>query len=89
MVARYGGEEFVIVMPQTELDDATLFCERLRRRVEQQLPLTVSGGVTAPQKATTRKRCWPAPMPHCIARKRPAAIACIATQAWSFRQPAK
>src|SRR6185369_7020917 len=47
LVARYGGEEFVIVMPQTELDNATLFCERLRRRVEQQLPLTVSGGVTS------------------------------------------
>ena len=46
LVARYGGEEFVIVMPQTELDGATLFCERLRRRVEQQLPLTVSGGVS-------------------------------------------
>ena len=29
------------------LDGATLFCERLRRRVEQQLPLTVSGGVTS------------------------------------------
>jgi PleD family two-component response regulator len=34
-------------MPQTELDGATLFSERLRRRVEQQLPLTVSGGVSA------------------------------------------
>ncbi len=45
MVARYGGEEFVIVMPQTTLDGATIFSERLRGRVEQQLPLTVSGGV--------------------------------------------
>jgi diguanylate cyclase (GGDEF)-like protein len=47
MVSRYGGEEFVIVMPQTALDGATIFAERLRRRVEQQLPLTVSGGVSA------------------------------------------
>ncbi|HZZ28034.1 MAG TPA: GGDEF domain-containing protein [Pirellulales bacterium] len=46
MVARYGGEEFVIVMPQTSLDGASTFTERLRRRVEQQLPLTVSGGVS-------------------------------------------
>jgi diguanylate cyclase len=46
MVARYGGEEFVIVMPQTSLDGASIFSERLRRRVEQQLPLTVSGGVS-------------------------------------------
>jgi diguanylate cyclase (GGDEF)-like protein len=46
LVARHGGEEFVIVMPQTMLDGATIFAERLRRRVEQQLPLTVSGGVS-------------------------------------------
>jgi len=46
MVARYGGEEFVIVMPQTMLDGATIFAERLRQRVEQQLPLTISGGVS-------------------------------------------
>src|SRR5262245_51952942 len=47
MVTRYGGEEFVIVMPQTTLDGATVFAERLRQRVEMQLPLTVSGGVAA------------------------------------------
>ena len=47
MVARYGGEEFVVVMPQTPLDGATLFAERIRRRIEEQLPLTVSGGVTS------------------------------------------
>ncbi|HTQ39670.1 MAG TPA: GGDEF domain-containing protein [Pirellulales bacterium] len=46
MVARYGGEEFVIVMPQTTLAGASTFSERLRRRVEHQLPLTVSCGVS-------------------------------------------
>jgi diguanylate cyclase (GGDEF)-like protein len=45
IVSRYGGEEFVIVMPQTILDGATIFAERLRQRIEEQLPLTVSGGV--------------------------------------------
>src|SRR5262245_15891945 len=45
LVTRYGGEEFVIVMPQTTLEGAAVFSDRLRRRVEQQLPLTVSGGV--------------------------------------------
>jgi diguanylate cyclase len=45
MVSRYGGEEFVIVMPQTSLEGASIFSERLRGRVEQQLPLTISGGV--------------------------------------------
>ena len=47
MVARYGGEEFVIVMPQTPLEGAIIFSDRLRQRIEQDLPLTVSGGVTS------------------------------------------
>jgi diguanylate cyclase len=45
IVARYGGEEFVIVMPQTTLDGASSFADRLRQRIEEQLPLTVSAGV--------------------------------------------
>lgn len=34
IVARYGGEEFVVVMPETALEGATNFAERLRKRVE-------------------------------------------------------
>ncbi len=45
IVARYGGEEFVIVMPQTTIDGATAFADRLRNRIQDQLPLTVSCGV--------------------------------------------
>ncbi len=45
IVARYGGEEFVVVMPQTDLDGACVFSERLREKIEQQMTLTVSGGV--------------------------------------------
>jgi len=33
IVARYGGEEFVVVMPETALQGAVIFAERLRRRV--------------------------------------------------------
>ena len=47
VVARYGGEEFVVVMPQTDLEGACVFSERLRAKVEQQMSLTVSGGVAA------------------------------------------
>ncbi|HVE79285.1 MAG TPA: diguanylate cyclase [Gemmatimonadaceae bacterium] len=36
MVARYGGEEFVVVVPETSLDGALAFAERLRERVEGQ-----------------------------------------------------
>jgi diguanylate cyclase len=44
IVVRYGGEEFVILMPETELDGATAFAERVRMEVEQDLPITVSCG---------------------------------------------
>jgi diguanylate cyclase (GGDEF)-like protein len=47
VVTRYGGEEFVIVMPQTPLGGACIFSDRLRESIEQKLPLTVSGGVSA------------------------------------------
>jgi len=56
IVARYGGEEFVVVMPETGLQGATIFAERLRQRIEkhdfadtgdQPLNLTVSIGLAA------------------------------------------
>ncbi len=54
-VARYGGEEFVVVLPETALDGAITFAERLRDRVatasfpgggEGPLAMTVSIGVS-------------------------------------------
>jgi diguanylate cyclase (GGDEF)-like protein len=33
-VARWGGEEFVVVLPETDLDGALRFAERLRRTIE-------------------------------------------------------
>src|SRR5258705_11283259 len=56
IVARYGGEEFVIVMPETALHGASIFAERLRRRIMQHdfadpgddpLHLTVSIGIAS------------------------------------------
>ena len=46
IVARYGGEEFVVIMPLTELAGASIFSERLRAMIQDQLPVTISGGVT-------------------------------------------
>ena len=55
MVARYGGEEFAIVLPETEINEARLLCERLRMEVEQfnwqsirlGMHLTMSFGIAA------------------------------------------
>jgi diguanylate cyclase len=47
VLARYGGEEFVIVMPETDLAGASVICERLRDKIERELTITVSGGLTA------------------------------------------
>lgn len=32
---RYGGEEFAVIMPNTGLNDARIFCERLRTKVAE------------------------------------------------------
>ncbi|NLX95903.1 MAG: GGDEF domain-containing protein [Rhodopirellula sp.] len=45
VLARYGGEEFVVVMPQTGLEGACIFSERLRAKVEHEMEITVSGGI--------------------------------------------
>jgi len=34
LVARYGGEEFVVMMPETELEDAVTFAEKIRGLIE-------------------------------------------------------
>jgi diguanylate cyclase (GGDEF)-like protein len=44
VVARYGGEEFLVVMPETDLAGAATFADRLRARIANEMPLTVSGG---------------------------------------------
>lgn len=50
IVVRYGGEEFIVLMPETELDGASLFSERARERVEALTSLTVSGGVACAEE---------------------------------------
>jgi diguanylate cyclase (GGDEF)-like protein len=56
VLARYGGEEFIIILPQTDHDDARLIAERIRSEVEHsafgdgikfpRLKATVSVGIT-------------------------------------------
>lgn len=47
VVTRFGGEEFLVIMPQTDLRGGCIFAERVRRQMETNLSVTVSGGVTA------------------------------------------
>lgn len=65
VVARYGGEEFIVILPETMLDGAITFAERLRERAEghvfdvgakQPIHLTCSVGVAtfpSPRVAST------------------------------------
>ncbi|BDI33959.1 diguanylate cyclase [Capsulimonas corticalis] len=49
ITARYGGEEFVIILPETEMEGACAFAERLRASIEDNRwpvrPVTASFGV--------------------------------------------
>src|SRR5437763_9549552 len=62
LVARYGGEEFAVMMPETELDDAITFAEKIRSIVESTiahtqagpLTITVSIGVSAAPRTKAR-----------------------------------
>jgi diguanylate cyclase len=46
-VVRYGGDEFIIIMPQTDLDGAGHFMDRLRWNIKDKMSVTISGGVAA------------------------------------------
>jgi diguanylate cyclase (GGDEF)-like protein len=55
LFARYGGEEFVLVLPETNREQARQTAERLRQKVEactfqfadRKIPVTVSLGVAS------------------------------------------
>jgi len=47
LAARYGGEEFAAMMPETELNDAITFAEKIRTLIEQTPIETQAGPVQA------------------------------------------
>lgn len=50
-VARFGEDEFVVLMPQTNLAGASVFSERLRKRVQVELGATICCGVAVAEKS--------------------------------------
>ncbi len=60
MAARVGGEEFTVILPDTDIDSAIAFAEKLRRRIEQTVVVvgeheirpTISLGVAMNRKST-------------------------------------
>lgn len=49
VVARYSTDEFAVLMPQTSLEGAIIFSERLMRRVLNWKTMTVAGGIAEVQ----------------------------------------
>ncbi|MEX0643407.1 MAG: GGDEF domain-containing protein [Pirellulales bacterium] len=54
-VARFGDEEFIILMPQTSLAGASVFGDRLRTRVVEELGTTVSCGIAIAENSDDAK----------------------------------
>jgi two-component system cell cycle response regulator len=44
-VCRYGGEEFIVVLPNTDFENATQLAERARQAVAEQVKVTITIGV--------------------------------------------
>jgi diguanylate cyclase (GGDEF)-like protein len=62
-VARYGGEEFAVILPETSLEGAEVFAERIRSSVEKtklkhessELSVTLSVGVASTMTTNCEK----------------------------------
>jgi len=47
LVVRYGGEEFIVLLPETDLDEACEVAERMRSTIEKKCATTISLGVAS------------------------------------------
>jgi two-component system cell cycle response regulator len=74
-VARYGGEEFIIVLPETNVDNAAIAAENLRAQLassrfetaELSLPVTASFGVSGWRKVVPQGSTFDALVSKCDA----------------------
>lgn len=63
IVARYGGEEFVIILPETPLEGALVFAERLRETIERHT-FAGRGGAGLRLTASIGAATFPSPHVH-------------------------
>ncbi len=56
LIGRYSTEEFIVLMPHTSLPGATVFSERLLRRVDAELGLVAGGGLVEVQANDTSEK---------------------------------
>jgi len=47
IAARYGGEEFAVMMPETDLEDAVAFAEKIRAKIQAEPIMTKAGPIPA------------------------------------------
>ena len=63
IIGRYGGEEFLAILPNTPLEGAQIFAEKIREKVEnfqfvyknEEVPVTISVGVANCKEFDTQK----------------------------------
>jgi diguanylate cyclase (GGDEF)-like protein len=64
-VARWGGEEFILLLPETDIEGASVLGEKLRRTIHdnlfefggQQLSITMTFGIASFRKGETLEAC--------------------------------
>jgi diguanylate cyclase (GGDEF)-like protein len=54
-LARYGSDKFAVIMPHTDSIGAGVVCERIRVKAEEQLEITISGGIASCESDDTQE----------------------------------
>jgi diguanylate cyclase (GGDEF)-like protein len=53
LVVRYGGEEFMVVLPRTDVVQATMVAERIRQGIRRRTSVSISAGVAGHRQYET------------------------------------
>lgn len=55
LASRFGGEEFLLILPESNLNQARLTVDRIRQNIADTLEVTISAGVAMYKKGTSDK----------------------------------